>query len=185
LTSRVVAGALVAALVVTQLPQWPYSTKQDLLPITTKQESALPTALLAAIPAGDPVTITYPYPGGLTPQAMEWQMDSGYTFRLLGGYAHVTNPNGGFVTIPRLMSPPALQRFLSDYEGIDLYGAPLPLSPELVSITRTTLSKYDVGMVIVDRSVVGSGPVIKLFNEALGPPKISTGQFSMWVNWHK
>ena len=52
LTSRVFAGALVAALVVTQLPQWPYSTKQ---------ESTLPTALRTAIPAGDPVTITYPY----------------------------------------------------------------------------------------------------------------------------
>ncbi len=185
LTSRVVAGALVVALVVTQLPQWPYSTEQDWLPITTKQESALPTALRAAIPAGDPVTITYPYLTGVTPQAMEWQMDSGYTFRLLGGYAHITNPNGGFVTTPSLMSPPGLQRFLSAYEGFPLYGPPLPLSPELVSITRTTLSKYDVGMVIVDRSVVGSGPVIKLFNEALGPPKISTSQFSMWANWHK
>ena len=53
LTSRVFAGAFVTALVLTQLPQWPYSTKQ---------ESALPTALRAAIPEGDPVTITYPYP---------------------------------------------------------------------------------------------------------------------------
>jgi hypothetical protein len=198
LTSRVFAGALVAAVVVTQLPQWPYSTKQILppWPITTKQETALPTALRAAIPAGDPVTITYPYLRDLTPQAMEWQMDSGYPFRLLGGYAHVRNANGDFVTSPSLMSPPGLQHFLDAeaYAGVLLSRLPdrsrtageaRLLSPGLVSITRTTLSKYDVRMVIVDRSAAGSGPVIKLFNETLGPPKIGTGQFSMWANWHK
>ena len=49
-----------------------------------------------------------------------------------------------------------------------------------MSITRTTLSKYDVGMVIIDRSEFGSGPVVKLFSEALGPPNFSTSQFLMW-----
>ena len=132
------------------------------------------------------MTITYPYlTADSNPQPMEWQMDSGYTFRLLGGYAHVANPNGDFATIPSLMSPPGLQQIPYCQAGFDLYGPPLPLSPELVSITRTTLSKYDVGMVIVDRSAVGSGPVMKLFNEALGPPEISSGQFSMWANWQR
>ncbi|MGH9079291.1 MAG: hypothetical protein ACRDYE_04270 [Acidimicrobiales bacterium] len=204
LTSRVFAGALVAALVVAQLPQWPYSTKPvlTLWPITTKQESALPTALRAAIPAGDPVTITYPYLRAFTPQPMEWQMDSGYTFRLLGGYAHVRNANGDFVTDPSVMSPPGLQHFLEIQAivGVETQAivgalrlrladdsriASRPLSPGLVSTTLTALSNYDVGMVIVDRSAVGSGPVIKLFDEALGRPEISAGQFSMWANWHK
>ena len=49
------AGALAAALVVTQLPQWPYSTKQ---------ESTLPTALRSAIPAGDPVSANLIAPAG-------------------------------------------------------------------------------------------------------------------------
>ncbi len=196
LTSRVFAGALVAALVVTQLPQWPYSTNQVLppLPISTNQELALPTALRAAIPAGDPVTLTYPYVNYLTPQPMEWQMDSGYPFRLLGGYAHGTNQNGDSVTTPSLMNPPDLQQFLIAQIFLSVLrfrspGAPRaavrPLSPELVSITRTTLSKYGVRMVLVDRSTHGSGPVIKLFNQALGRPIFSKGQFSMWANWHK
>jgi hypothetical protein len=171
LTSRIFAGALVGALVVTQLPQWPYSTKQG---------STLPTALRTTFPASDPVTITFPYLTYTFPQPMEWQMDSGYAFRLLGGYAHT--PNG---TDPSPMSPPGLQRFLTWQGFIGNHGPPLPVGPALVSITRTTLSKYGVGMVIVYRSESGSGPVIKLFNEALGPPNFSTGQFSMWANWHK
>lgn len=171
LTSRVFAGAPVGALVVTQLPQWPYSTKQG---------STMPTALRTTIPASDPVTITFPYLTYAFLQPMEWQMDSGYAFRLLGGYAHTPNGTG-----PSLMSPPGLQRFLTWQAFIGNHGPPLPLGPALVSVTRTTLSKYDVGMVIVYRSESGSGPVIKLFNEALGPPNFSTGQFSMWANWHK
>jgi hypothetical protein len=176
LTSRVFAGAVVLALVVTQLPQWPY---------TTKQASTLPRALRMAIPTRDPVTITYPYATDATPQPLEWQMGSGYSFRLLGGYAHVTNPNGGLVAIPSLMSPPGLQQFLTAQTGFALYGPPPPLNPDLVSITRTTLSTYDVGMVIVDRSESGSGPVMKLVNETLGPPDFSSGRFSLWLTGTK
>ena len=52
--SRVLVAAFIAVLVVSELPQWPYAT--------AGQESTLPTALRTAIPPGDPVTITYPYP---------------------------------------------------------------------------------------------------------------------------
>jgi len=172
LTSRVFAGAFIVALVVTQLPQWPYTTPGP--------ESTLPTTLRTAIPAGDPVTITYPYPTFFpapTAQPLGWQMDSGYAFRLMGGYAHVTDPSGDNLILPPPMSPSGLQEFLS---GHGLYGPPLPLSPKLVSITRITLSKYDIRLVIVDRSERGSGPVMMLFSEALGPPKLSSGHFSLW-----
>jgi hypothetical protein len=172
LTGRVMAGAFLLALVVTQLPQWPYPAKQ---------ESTLPTALRRAIPSGDPVTITYPYVTGFNPEAMEWQTDSGYVFRLLGGYAHVRNPDGKLVTVPSLMSPPGLQQFLTARAGLGLYGPPLPLGHDLVSVTRATLSNYDVGVVVVDRSQAGSGPVTKLFNDALGPPDVSSDGFSLWL----
>ena len=181
LTSRVLAGAFIVALVVTQLPQWPYSSPQ---------ESTLPTALRTAVPAGDPVTITYPYPTNftaVTAQPLGWQMDSRYTFRLLGGYAHIRHPNGGSYTIPTVMNPPGLQQFLAGQNaGLsgEPFGPALPVSPELVAATRTALSRYDVRLVIVDRSVGGSGQVMELFNDAVGPPKLSAGQFSMWADWH-
>ena len=71
----------------------------------------------AWIPAGDPMTITYPNADEFiapTTQPLGWQMDSGYTFRLLGGYAHVTDPKGDNLVVPTLMSPLGLQRFLAD-----------------------------------------------------------------------
>ena len=171
LTSRVFAGALGVALVVTQLPQWPYSTTP---------ESTLPAHTTDFL-TRDPVTITYPFATGLTPQALEWQMENRYAFRLLGGYAHVTNPKGDLVTAPSLMDPPGLQTFLTAQAGVDLYGPPPPLGRELVSATRSALSRYGVDMVIVDRSEPGSGPVMKLFEQTLGAATFSSSQFSLWL----
>ena len=181
LTSRVFAGALVLTLVITQLPQWPYSTPG--------REAALPAALRTAIPAGDPVALTYPYPTlfvDATVQPLGWQMNSGYTFRLLGGQAHHPGPNGTNVPYPAIMSPSALQQFLVGQDPspalvFSPYGPPLRFSPKLVTITRTTLSKYGVRVVIVDRSVSGSGPVMTLFTDVLGLPQVSSGQFSLWT----
>ena len=97
LTSRVFAGALLTAAVITLLPAWPYPTQSE--PALPQPESILPAALRTAIPARDPVTITYPYVTDFAPlEPLEWQMDDRYSFRLLGGYAHVTNPNGELVT---------------------------------------------------------------------------------------
>jgi hypothetical protein len=184
LTSRVLAGALLTAFVITLLPSWPYPTQSvSTLP---QPESTLPAALRTAIPARDPVAITYPYANAFAMEPLEWQMDDRYSFRLLGGYAHVTNRSGEFVTTPSPLSPPGLQQFLlaQVFRRGSTNGS-LPFSPEMLSITRTTLSNYHVGLVIVDRSEPGSGPVMNLFEDVLGPPKSSSGQFSLWALTHR
>jgi hypothetical protein len=85
------------------------------------------------------------------------------------------------------MSPVSLQQFLAGQDIYSLflygklYGAPLPLSPSLMVAARRTLSKYDVRLVIVDTSVSGSGPVVKLFDDVLGRPRSSADHFSIWV----
>ena len=177
---RVFAGITLAVLVATQLPQWPNATTSAV---------ALPANIRRAVPAGDPVTITYPYGTAFTMQPMLWQAEEGYGFRLLGGYAYHPDASGGPSLFPSVMNPPNLQRFLAGQDlatsfFFPLYGPSLPVSPELVATTRTALSKYDVRLVIVDRSAGGSGPVMELFNDALGPPKLSAGQFSLWMDWH-
>jgi hypothetical protein len=164
-TSSVFSCVLLAALVITLLPDWPYATQPA---------PSLSAALTASMPSGDPVTLTYPYATGFTPRPMVWQLKSGYPFRLLGGYAHVAAPNGEDVTIPPPMSPPDLQRFLSAPSGEQL-------GPKLVAITRTTLSKYHVRLVLVDESEPGSGLVTRLFEDALGPPTQTSDQFLLWV----
>lgn len=179
--SAAFAGTTLVVLVATQLPQWPNATSSAV---------ALPAVLRRAVPAGDPVTLTYPYDTAFTMEPMLWQAEDDYGFRLLGGYAYHPDTSGGPTLFPSVMNPPNLQRFLAGQNlAIDLfagplYGPPLPVSPALVTTTRTTLSRYHVRLVIVDRSFEGSGPVMELFNDALGPPKLSAGPFSLWVDWH-
>jgi hypothetical protein len=77
------------------------------------------------------------------------------------------------------MSPAGLQAFLSRLTL--LYGPRFPVGPTLVSTTRTTLSKYDVRLVIVDRAAPGSRQVMQLFSDALGAPTVSSDQFALWT----
>jgi hypothetical protein len=173
------AGVLVVV-AVTLLPQWPYGTK----PAET-----LPTQIRQAVPAGDPVAVTYPYATYFHVAPMVWQVNDDFDFRLLGGYGFHPWPQSadpsGYLGLDRPlepvpMNPEALQRFLANQEGVTLYGPRPPLNSSLVSITRATLSKYNVKVVIVDRSARGSRPVVKLFQMALGLPTATAGSFVLW-----
>jgi hypothetical protein len=177
--SATLVGAVLALLVVTQLPVWPSQSPYDLKPAVL-----LPAAIRQAVPGGDPVAITYPYDTDYMTEAMLWQVESRFAFRLLGGYAY--HPDSSVLPdhlLPSLMDPPGLQQFLAGQEGVILYGPPLPITPWLEAATRTALSRYDVRLIIVDRTVEGSGPVMVLLTRVLGPPTHSAGRISMWVDW--
>ena len=167
-----------AVLIGTQLPEWPNQ-------FGVKPAVALPASLQRAIPPGDPVAITYPYATYLTSEAMLWQADDAFRFRLLGGYGyHTSTPDTGpSILSPSFMSPPELQQFLAGQDPPSSYGPTLPVTAELVKQTRTTLARYHVRLVIVDRSAPGSRPVMALFAAALGSQKTSAGPFSLWADW--
>jgi len=174
------AVTVLVVLAVTLLPQWPYATT----PATT-----LPTRIRQAIPAGDPIALTYPYNTYFHVQPMVWQVNDNFDFRLLGGYGFHPWPKNadpsGYIGFDRPlepvpMNPAGLQQFLANQEGVTLYGTRPPLNSGLVSVTRTVLSKYNVKVVIVDRSAGGSGPVAKLFQLALGSPTATAGSFVLW-----
>jgi hypothetical protein len=173
------AWITLAVLIGTQLPSWPP-------PQLATPGAALPTSLRQAIPADDPRAITYPYAvSEAATEPMLWQAEDGFEFRLFGGYGHhLDGPSGSTTSWPSVMSPPNLQRFLAAQEGVPTYGSPLPLSPELVRATRTVLSRYQVRLAIVDSSMPGSGTVVALFDEALGPPSVSAGSLLLWSDWH-
>ena len=130
------------------------------------------------------MAITYPYDSKITNEPMLWQAEDDFKFRLLGGYAYHSSYLDNPSLLPSLMSPPGTQQFLASEGGDTYFGPQLPVTPKLVATTRSTVTKYDIRLVIVDRSMSGSGPVMELFNDALGPPRLSAGQFSMWANWH-
>jgi hypothetical protein len=130
------------------------------------------------------VAITYPYETVSSNEPMLWQAEDGFRFRLLGGYAFHPSPIGSESVYPDLMSPSGTQQFLANQGGVGMFGPEMPVSPKLVAITRATVSRYDIRLVIVDRSETGSNAVMELFNDALGRPMLSTGRFSMWADWH-
>ena len=152
--------ATLAVLILTQLPPWPYTDSAIELQGHVQPATGLPSNVLRAIPAGDPVTITYPYSTFLETQPMLWQAEDGFDFRLLGGYAYHPDASGHTFDAD-VMNPPGLQQFLANQSGRlagfgDLFGPSLPVSPKLVTVARTALSTYDVQLVIVDRSAAGA-----------------------------
>jgi len=168
------AGVILVVLVVTQLPRWPYATP----PV-----SGLPSSLNRIIPAGNPVTLTYPYDTASVTEPMFWQAMDGYRFRLLGGDVRIRGANGQVTNLVNRMNPPELQEFLASQEDVAYLGPKLHISPTLVAETKTTILDYHIRMIIVDRSLDGSGPVMRLFRDALGPPSASSGTFTMWADW--
>jgi hypothetical protein len=173
--SAILTAVTLALLVVTWLPQWPY---------VRSQAATMPAAVARAVPHGDPVVLTYPFPTVFGMQAMMWQAEDDFKFRLLGGYSYHPTARGAPTPYPSLMRPSEVQQFLTASGGSPIYGSASPVSPRLVTSTRAFLSRYHVRLVVVDRSVGHSGPVMELFNDALGRPKISVGQFAVWADWH-
>ncbi len=172
--SAILTAVTLAVLVVTWLPQWPYVRSQTV---------NMPAVVARAVPPGDPVVLTYPFPTVVIGmQAMMWQAEDDFKFRLIGGYSY--HPTSSGAPYPSLMRPSEVQQFLTASSGCPLCGSAMPVSPQVVASTRTFLSRYHVRMVVVDRSVGNSGPVMELFNDALGHPKISVDHFAVWVDWH-
>ncbi len=100
----VVFTCVALVVVVTLLPQE--------RPRPASQPEPLPAAIRRAIPSGDPVTLTYPFPTQFTMQPMSWQTEDGFGFRLLGGYAYHPDAGGHPTLIPNVMRPSDLQQFL-------------------------------------------------------------------------
>ncbi len=176
--AMIATAATLVVVVSTLLPRWPYATK----PVV-----GLPTRIVHAIPTDDPVAVTYPYAdGALGTEPLFWQAADGYRFRVTGGYGYHPDAGGKATVVPNPMRPPELQRFLQrvperrGHRGTTSSTIP----PEVLAATRSALAKYHVGVVIVDRSHPASASVVTLFDQVLGPPKLTVGHFSIWAGWH-
>jgi hypothetical protein len=181
--ATVVVGLVVVVVVASQLPRWPYASSQA---------PRLPAKVSRAIPAGAPIAITYPHAyGSQLTDPLVWQAEAGFSFRVLGGYAFHPDLQNKGSDIPNPLKPNDLQNFLVLSEFLNspteryLLGRhgslpPPPITPGLIAATRTTLSRYNVRLIIVDRSYPHSKGVMTLFRQTLGPPTLSDDRFSLW-----
>ena len=167
------ASVTLLVLVASQFPRWPYPYQSA---------APLPAAVRSAIPGGDPVALTYPYASPLFPEAQLWQMQQGFSFRLMGGYAEHPDVNDRSIGFPNPMHPAGLDLFLEGQEGYSVYLPPVPITSGLIDLTRRTLRLNGIRLVIVDRAGPRSGPVISLFTQVLGAPQVSDGRFAVWAS---
>jgi hypothetical protein len=182
--AAVVAAATLVIVVVTLLPRWPAGAAY-----AAPRAVSLPAALSRDIPTGDPLTLTYPYAVNnplfkrFGTQPMVWQAQSGFRFRLLGGFAYHPTARGLPTLLPKSLRPGELTDFLMNSEGLSPGAGQLSapeVTPALVEATRTALARYRVRLVLVDRSTPGSHAALDLFADALGPPQASIGRFTLW-----
>jgi len=172
-----VALAVVCLVVgVTWLPAWPFPSQSV---------ETLPLAVTRALPAGNPLVLAYPYPLTADDMAMLWQAEADFPFRLFGVYAMVPQLDGRPAAQSPLLYPPAVQEYLAAEEvgSISYYPAVSPLVNE-VAQTRDFVVRQHVGAVLVSLSAPNATTVARTFSAALGPPKLTSGGFELWVTAH-
>lgn len=162
-------------------------------PIPTQSTASVTPAFFTSsddqVIAPGSVVLTYPYAHPVyNQQAMYWQFNADFAWRMLGAYASIPriaqNRTYHFVSVyPWPQPPEAVQKFLEYWEGY-LQGSPssgpAPLvTAQLARKTRTYLHRYRVATVVVELSSVESAQAIKLFQAALGAPTVEGG-VALW-----
>ena len=169
-------AALAAAFVVvgvTWLPAWPYSSQSV---------QKLPPTIVRALPAGDPLVLTYPYPEEFDDNAMLWQAESGFPFRLSGVYAMVPQHDGRPGAQAPLLHPAAVQEYLDAEEaGSTLWYPRPPPNIDMVTQARDFVVRQHVDAVLLDVHTTNAAKVAATFSAAFGPPKLTSDGFELWV----
>ncbi|OYV60231.1 MAG: hypothetical protein B7Z69_04740 [Actinobacteria bacterium 21-73-9] len=151
---------------VTKAPQWPRGLY----------------GALDRIPRGD-VVLAYPYPSDPYTEAMSWQAQGGFRFKLLGGYMDVQGPHHTGQENPLGLAPVQVQGFLM----YSLYGHPMdyPVPPpryDLAAGLCTFVRRYHVGALVYWRTGAHPERVRQLFERDFGRPRVSVshGAFAVW-----
>ena len=172
-----VVGAVVVMVVVASLlPRWPNTTVPTSVPgyFTSHAVDHLPAGTLA---------LTYPFPTPLHAQPMVWQAESGLRFSLIGGYAFVADRHGDSTPFPPILAPPAVEKFLiNEVGGVPFFDSDPGVDDAAVSADlKAFVSRYPVGVVLVDPSAPHAARVTRVFTQALGASPVSTGGMEVWT----
>ena len=152
------------------------------LPLSSQSVQRLPSAVVRALPAGDPLVLTYPYPIPADDSAMLWQAEAGFPFRLSGVYAMVPQRDGRPAPRAPLLQPAVVQEYFAAEEdgSRPSYPAPSP-NVDMVAQVREFVVRQHVDAVVLNLSATNAARVGDMLSTALGPPRLTSGYFELWV----
>ena len=174
--SGVVVGALALITALSLVPAWPLKTTDASVP------PFFTSAAVTRVPYGSVVLIS-PYPSEIDVQSQLWQAAADMRFRIIGGYALVSNRLGSSTINPAVLRPEAAQRFLwAEATGGPPYpagGMPVD-SGGLVCELRSLLLRYRVDAVVSTRGAMRPRRIDALYTQAMGSPSYVGGGATAW-----
>ena len=180
--ARAVTLVLLVASLITIAPLLPLPTK----PVGATTPAFFTGSDVTAIAQGT-VVLTYPYVDPIDgQQAILWQFESGFRWRMLGSYSAIPGffPNSVIVG-PWPQPPLDVVNFLRYWEGTALgtqqYSPVQLVTASLVSDLRIYLRRYHVGAVVVDLASPHAATAVTLFRDALGRPTVEGG-VAAWLH---
>jgi len=177
---QVTVLGLALAAVISLLPNWPDRT--------VNLNSAVPaffttSSFSRAIPSGT-VVLAFPFPMYPFDDAMIWQVDDDWHWKLVGGYALIPAPHAPTEQPPQLR-PLAVQSFLvlSDEKVGQPDSAtptPIPANPALARDLRAYVHRNGITAIIFEPVGRDPGLVLAAFEAAFGSPK-KAGGVDFWT----
>ncbi|HUY23713.1 MAG TPA: hypothetical protein VMV09_00210 [Candidatus Saccharimonadales bacterium] len=136
-----------AAVLIPLVPALPYASAATNVP------SFFTTSRVDELPPGT-VVLAYPFPTFPVDSAMLWQVESGWRFRLIGGYAYRRNAEGKAALFPKVLQPAVVQAVWGDAQsGTGTRGLPAGVTPqEAASSLQQFCRRYHVGALLVGDS---------------------------------
>ena len=168
------ATALIVAVALSLLPNWPYST----VAISTPRLFAPhPTS---SVPKLTGVVLVYPYPLYADDSAMLWQAESLMRFSLLGGYALSGRPHGATI-LPARLRPVEVESLFAADSTLSYF--PMRNPPATTSVAPSSVRRFvannHVSAIVIDMSQPGAPALSHLVGQTFGAPRELEG-FAVW-----
>jgi hypothetical protein len=168
-------GAGLILILAPLVPVVPYTSA------ATDVSSYFTSAQVLALPPGS-VALAYPYPEFPADVAMLWQAESGWRFRLLGGYAYRRGPDAAATLVPAMLAPALVQEVWSDaYSGSGLRGLPAGTSIAQAAVAlRDFIGLNHVGVILVGFEGRDPGTIVRVVDRALHRDGQRYGNLEVW-----
>ena len=176
-THRLAVNVALGALLIASLAFYQART-----PIVTAPVPSLPSFFTNGEELAIPVnSVVLPFPLTVSPNAlaMDWQVRTGFRWKMVAGEAIVATRRGNATGQPIADRPLPVSQYLTHWSG----GASrLPaLNSRLIVEMREYLLINHIGTVLVDPTALHANEAIALFSDTMGPPR-REGGVDVWFH---